>query len=127
MTRLHTLAALVDKELKRSKYYLDSRLSADSLSRKIGTNRNYLSRAIFFISGNNFCNYVNQLRIEELLSGGASVMQSKDTLYDAALVCGFNNRRTFYRAFLREKGLSPDDFVAIHKSLSLHRKNQQQQ
>jgi len=40
-------------------------------------------------------------------------------LYQTALVCGFNSRRTFDRAFLKEKGMLPDDFVARHKSLSL--------
>jgi len=125
LPRLQPLAESVDKELKRGKYYLDSRLSLDTLSRKVGTNRSYLSQAIYYVSGCNFCGYMNQLRIEELLHGGAPVLQSENALYDAALACGFNNRRTFYRAFLKEKGLLPGDFVARYKILPLHHKNQQ--
>ena len=125
MDRLQPLAASVDKELKRGKYYLDSRLSLAALSRKVGTNRSYLSQAIFYVSGSNFCNYMNQLRIEELLNGGSPILRDENALYDAALECGFNNRRTFYRAFLKEKGLLPGDFVARYKILPLHHKNQQ--
>ena len=119
MAHLQQLAVSVDKELKRGKYYLDSRLSIGSLSRKVGTNRSYLSQVIFFVSGYNFCGYMNHLRIEELLSGGSSVLRDENALYNAALDCGFNNRRTFYRAFLREKGVLPGDFVAQYKILTL--------
>ncbi|MCL2502859.1 MAG: hypothetical protein FWE99_06985, partial [Bacteroidales bacterium] len=86
MDRLQTLAVSIDKKLRRDKYYLDSQLSLSALSRKVGTNRSYLSRAIFFVSGCNFCNYMNQLRIEELLSMGEPVLQSEDELYGASLV-----------------------------------------
>ena len=125
MANLQILAVSVDRELKRGKYYLDARLSLTVLSRKVGTNRNYLSQVIFFVSGCNFCGYMNQLRIKELLGGGASVLQSEHTLFDAALDCGFTSKRTFYRAFYKEKGLLPGDFVARHKQLSLQGKNQQ--
>ena len=97
-----------------------------TLSRKVGTNRSYLSQAISFGLGNNFCNYMNQLRIEEIMRYGTHVRLSEELLYETALICGFNSRRTFYRAFLREVGMLPGDFVAQYKRLSLQENNRQQ-
>jgi AraC-like DNA-binding protein len=117
--RLKQLVSLADKEVRRSKYFLDPQINIYSLSRKVGTNRSYLSQAIAFGHGINFCSYVNQLRIEEILQSGGHALMDEDALYSFALVCGFNNRRTFYRAFLRETGMLPADFVARYKRLPL--------
>jgi AraC-like DNA-binding protein len=114
--RLHQLALTVDRDVRHAKYFLDSQLSLASLSRKIGTNRSYLSQAIAYLTGVNFCSYINQLRIEEILQYKNLALQSEEALYNTALVCGFNCRRTFYRAFFREMGIMPADFVAQYKS-----------
>jgi AraC-like DNA-binding protein len=118
------LAATVDKEVRRGKQFLDPRLNLTSLSRKVGTNRSYLSQVISFCFDTNFCAYLNELRIEEIMRYGTHVLHSEELLYDTALMCGFNNRRTFYRAFLREVGMLPSDFVAQYKRVSLQENNQ---
>ena len=112
--------------MQQHKYYRNPEISLTSLSRHIGTNRSYLSLTISYGYGCNFCTYINRLRIKELVGYGGSVLQSDDSFYDAALACGFNSRRTFYRAFLREKGILPTDFVTQYKMITLHGKNQQQ-
>jgi len=109
--------------MQRHKYYLDPQISLTSLSRQIGTNRSYLSVAIGYGYGCNFCTYINRLRIEEAIGYGKQALQSEESLYDTAINCGFNSKRTFNRAFLKEKGLLPVDFVARHKRLSLQNKN----
>ena len=119
------MADLTDREVRCHKYFLDPHISLDSLSRKIGTNRTYLTQAILWGSGCSFCTYVNQLRIDEVVQKGEQVLQSEDLLFNTALACGYNNRRTFKRAFFREMGISPADFVAQHKLLSLQQDNQQ--
>ena len=106
---------MVDKEMRCHKYFLDQSLCLDSLSRKVGTNRTYLTQAILWGSGYSFCTYVNQLRIEEVMQKGEQVLQSEALLFNTALTCGYNNRRTFKRAFLRKMGISPADFVTQHK------------
>jgi len=116
--RLKQLALLVDKEVRRRKYFLDPQISITSLCRKVGTNRSYLSQAISFGCGANFCAYINQLRIEEIMCYDKRVLTNEESLYDAALACGFNSRRTFYRAFMHEMGMLPADFVAQYKRLS---------
>jgi len=104
------------------KYFLDPELSLESLSRHIGTNRSYLSLAIMYGHGSNFNTYINRLRIKELFKHNHKTRLSEKSFYDTALICGFNSKRTFNRAFFREKGLSPIDFVAQYKRLSLQEK-----
>ena len=65
---------------------------------------------------------MNQLRIEEIMRYGDKILNNEQLLYDTAIMCGFNSRRTFNRAFLREVGMMPSDFVTQYKSLSLRDK-----
>jgi len=101
--------------MPRRKYYLEQGLTLDSLSRKLGTNRSYLSKVISKLTGCNFCTYINQLRMEEImLHYGDDAVESESALYEAALQCGFNSRRTFNRVFLKEMGMLPCDFVVVY-------------
>jgi len=109
--------------MEQFKYYLDPGLSLESLSRHIGTNRSYLSLAIMYGHGCNFNTYINRMRIKELFKYGHQIRLSEKSFYDTALICGFNSKRTSNRAFLREKGLSPINFVARYKRLPLQEKN----
>jgi len=99
--------------MQHKKYFLDPAINLDSLSRKLGTNRSYLSQAIFGIGGCHFYTYINQLRIEEMMRRGDDVMMSKEALYEMAFQCGFDNRRTFNRVFFRETGMLPCDFLYL--------------
>ena len=107
---------MVEREMQRQKYFLEPGLTLDSLSRKVGTNRSYLSQVIYGVAGCNFCTYINRLRMEELMHCGDDAMESENALYDRALHCGFNSKRNFNRVFLREMGMLPCDFVAMYKN-----------
>ncbi|MDR2585128.1 MAG: AraC family transcriptional regulator [Prevotellaceae bacterium] len=122
--RLQDIKEKLEKEIQHHKYYRDPEINLDTLSRYIGTNRSYLSITIMYGYGCNFCTYINRLRLAEIFDYGDSVFQSEDSLYDIAVMCGFNSKRTFNRAFSREKGLLPIDFVAGYKKLSLQNHNQ---
>lgn len=111
--------------MQQCKYYLDPKISLMSLSRHIGTNRSYLSLAIFYGYGCNFCTYINNLRIKELIDNGDDALQSKQSFYNTAWNCGFNSKRTLDRAFLKEKGLLPVDFVAQQKRVPLQNQKKQ--
>ena len=122
--RLQQVKKQLESQMQRHKYYRNPQINLTLLSRQIGTNRSYLSFAIMYGYGCNFCTYINRLRLAETLNNVHRSLQSEDSLYDTALSCGFNSKRTFNRAFLREKGLLPVDFVAQHKRLSLQNKNE---
>ena len=105
----------IDSLMRKEKYFLNPRISLSHLVRITGTNRSYLSRAIFQTCGTHFCDYVNGWRVREVISR-VTARTDKVSLYEEALVCGFNHRRTFYRAFVRETGIPPLDFMRKQKS-----------
>jgi|GEM_PF-6193578 AraC-type DNA-binding domain-containing proteins len=105
----------VDSLMREEKYYLDSRISLSHLVRITGTNRTYLSRAIFHSCGAHFCDYVNGWRVREVIAK-IKTLADDVSLYEVALACGFNHRRTFYRAFVRETGIPPLDFMKRQES-----------
>ena len=60
----------------------------------------------------NFFNYINQLRINAFLDKIASNEQAQKTLEALAGECGFQGRSTFIRAFKKETGQTPSDYLS---------------
>lgn len=55
----------------------------------------------------NFCNYINILRINEACE---LILQSDKSLTQIAEECGFESLRTFNRAFLKHRGITPTQY-----------------
>ncbi len=96
----------IEKEMMLNKTFLDPDLSLESLSRVIGTNRTYVSKAIME-RGSGFRSYINNLRTEHLIS----LINEDPEIYNypkdgemLALDSGFSNRRSMDRALKTEKG-----------------------
>jgi AraC-like DNA-binding protein len=97
----------VEDYIESSQCYCDADLTLDSLSKELGINRTYLSNAINK-TNDNFKSLINRYRIRlaiRLLSENNS-----RTMEDIAYSTGFNNRKSFYNAFLSIAGLSPSQF-----------------
>jgi AraC-like DNA-binding protein len=83
-------------------------LSLADLARRLGTNTQYLSRALNDGLGQSFSQFVNRLRVEE----------AKRRLADAAdittiaLEVGFGSKASFNRAFRTIVGTTPSDYRA---------------
>ena len=79
-------------------------ITLSSAARAIGYNKNYLSRCFHQATGVNFRQFVNYQRVQcackELQQGGRSISE-------AALASGFQNLRSFNRAFRALMGESP--------------------
>ena len=84
-------------------YYRDN-ITLGSAARAIGYNENYLSRCFHQATGVNFRQFLNYQRVQcvcrELQQGGRSISE-------AALASGFQNLRSFNRAFRALMGASP--------------------
>lgn len=91
-------------------WYLDPELSLADLARRLGTNANYVSRAINEGLGMNFSTFVNGLRCEAV----AARLRAGDTtdLLLLALDAGFSAKASFNRAFLAAYGMSPSAYRA---------------
>lgn len=105
--------------MESEKIYKEPNLTVNNIAKQINTNRNYLSNSIATYANTNFNNFINSYRIRE--AKRMILQNSSLTLNEVMYACGFNSRTTFYMAFQKFTGMSPQQF----KELSLTRKTQQ--
>lgn len=100
-----TLPAIIEEE----ELYLNPTLSIKELASHIGTNRTYLSKYFTHIQQTTFYDYINRLRIEKK---SIPLMQCHPeyTLEKIAAESGFQSLSTFYRSFLKLKGIKPSEY-----------------
>ena len=84
-------------------------LTLDTVSHAMGVSRSHLSHVFSEQLNINFRKYVNILRIDEARS---LLEQTQMTVTEICFMCGYNNPRTFHRAFLEECGMQPGEFRA---------------
>jgi AraC-like DNA-binding protein len=105
------IMALIKEEMSVHYAYREPGLTAELLAARLGVHRNALSQAINSMTGSNFNQYVNSLRIKEairLMEGKQHKDLHIDEIYEGA---GFGNHTSFYRAFKQFTGLSPIEFL----------------
>ncbi len=100
----------LDRLVIDQKYYQTPNLTIKHLSQKLDIHSKFLSQVINEIHNQNFCDYINTLRIEE----AKSLLKDKETDYKTILeVCykvGFNSKSTFNAVFKKQTGLTPTAF-----------------
>lgn len=97
--------------MQTQKAFQDPELSLASVARELKTNPALISRTINQGFEQNFNDFVNRFRIgavKELLDNGE---HKKQTLLGIAFDCGFNSKATFNRAFKKDTGLSPKEWL----------------
>ncbi len=97
--------------MQEDKLYEDAELTLSQLAKKLSTNSSVLSKVINQGFGLNFNDFVNEYRVLaviELLKAGE---QKNQTLLGIAFDCGFNSKATFNRAFKKQVGLSPKEWI----------------
>ncbi len=101
----------VTMSMQEDKLYEDAELTLSQLAKKLSTNTSVLSKVINQGFGLNFNDFVNEYRVQaviELLKAGE---QKNQTLLGIAFDCGFNSKATFNRAFKKQVGLSPKEWI----------------
>ncbi|WP_295940660.1 helix-turn-helix domain-containing protein [uncultured Alistipes sp.] len=104
------IMVLVVQEMNLNHAYREPGFTAESFAERLEVHRNSLSRAINRVTGGNFSQYINGLRIKEavrLISGTSHSDLRMEELYEQV---GFVNYTTFYRTFKQFTGLSPVEF-----------------
>jgi AraC-like DNA-binding protein len=97
--------------LMQGKQFLRKDLTADSVARELGTNRDYLSRAISS-QQLHFNELINKYRIEE----AAKILSNKcdkRNRYNLNIIAsdvGFKSMSVFIEAFRKQTGLNPAQF-----------------
>ncbi len=105
----------IEQLLKEELLYQDPDLSLFDLAKKLTTNVSLLSKIINRGFNSNFNDLINSYRIKqyvELLNKGE---HKRQTLLSLAFECGFNSKTTFNRAFRKQTGLSPQQYIKTNK------------
>jgi AraC-like DNA-binding protein len=109
----HVDNALIEKLIRfmeEKKPYLDPELSLSTLSKAIGVNRNQLSQLINEGTGENFYDFVNKYRVEEVKRLMIDPQKQNYNLLGLALEAGFKSKSTFNLIFKRFTGLTPTEY-----------------
>ena len=96
--------------MRESIRYLESNymnsITLEDAARNVNLSSYYFSRLFKKISGMNFKQYLNSIRVEKAES---KIKNTGMPITDIALECGFNSIRTFNRVFKSARGCAPSD------------------
>lgn len=104
-------ASLYDElttKMVSEKLYTDNDLSLPKLATEIGVSANYLSQVINQQAGQNFFDFINRYRVDEVKHQIHSMPDA--TVLALALNSGFNSKSAFYTAFRKHTGLTPSQY-----------------
>ncbi|MEM9840269.1 MAG: AraC family transcriptional regulator [Pseudomonadota bacterium] len=93
--------------IKANAWYLETNFSLSGLSRRVGMNQAYVSRALNQGIGESFSHVINKLRIDHAKS---LIDQGEQTMLDIALASGFGSKASFNRAFKTHEGCTPSAY-----------------
>jgi AraC-like DNA-binding protein len=97
--------------LDQQKPYLISELTLSQLAAMMTVNSGLLSKVINMGYNLNFNDFINGYRIKEVLSRINNQQHKKVTLLGIALDSGFNSKATFNRAFKKQTGKTPVEYI----------------
>ena len=94
----------------KDKIYLNSNLTLDFISDKLGLSSSYLSRIINTEMNKSFTDYLNELRVKEAQTYLKNPEFTKYTVLAMGLEAGFNSKSAFYNVFKKQTGLTPSQY-----------------
>lgn len=98
---------LVEKAISYMKSNYNSELKLEDLAMKSFISKNYFSKLFKEVTGTNFSDYVQNLRIDE----ACTLLKNTDMkITDIAFHTGFKDIKFFYDVFKKITGLTPGDY-----------------
>jgi AraC-like DNA-binding protein len=100
----------LEQLMQQEKIYLNPELRLNELAVLLGTNRTYASQLIHNRRNLNFCDYVNDYRIQHAKRLLSETTDEPLPIEEVALRSGFASNSTFYRVFTGKEGISPSRY-----------------
>jgi len=106
-----TIKEKIEQALETDRLYRNNSLGLGQLSEYINVDRYKVSEVINTQYAKNFYNLLNSYRIGEAkeLLVSSPLLSVKCIMYEV----GFNSKNSFYSAFKKDTGLSPNDFRSM--------------
>lgn len=98
------------KLVEEDKPFLNPNIKAKELAESLGISVNNLSQLLNQYEGKSFYQFINDLRIEEVIRLMCSEAFSNLSNEGMAYQSGFNSRSTFTKAFNQKMGVSPSEY-----------------
>ncbi len=99
-------------DFEEKKNYLKNDLTLNKMSKSLKTNSSYLSKVINMEKQKNFANYVNDLRIEYCKEKIEKDKKFRSySVKSMAQEVGFNNIQSFAKAFFKQEGCNPAEYI----------------
>lgn len=95
---------------KEQHIYTDSTLNREKIAEKLGISAGYVSQIINTITEDNFANYINQYRVEAVKEMISNSDYQNYNLLAMGLESGFTSKATFYKAFKKHTGQTPNEY-----------------
>lgn|GEM_PF-2340239 len=105
------LIAKLELLMEQNKLYLNQEITLYDLATLLGTNTNYLSRAINETYSINFNRYINSLRVEKVIELMKENQKVQYSLWGLGQQAGFYSKSAFIIAFKRITGLTPNEYA----------------
>ncbi|MCP2028797.1 AraC-like DNA-binding protein [Flavobacterium sp. HSC-32F16] len=100
---------------KEQHIYTDSTLSREKIAEELGISSGYVSQIVNTITGDNFANYINQYRVEAVKEMISNSDYENYNLLTIGLESGFTSKTTFYKAFKKVTGQTPNEYRNSNK------------
>lgn len=101
--------------MKEKKPYLNGELSAGELAQQLNISVNHLSQVLNTVQGQNFFDFVNGYRVQEVIEKMKDPRNHHLTLLAIALDSGFNSKTSFNNIFKKVTSQTPSQYF---KSIS---------
>ena len=101
----------IDKQIKESQCYKQTDLTIVDLSNLTGIHTKQISHSINSKLNSNFNTFINSYRIDDAKNMLLNADYSNISIEGIGLSVGFQSKSTFYRAFKKETGLTPKEFI----------------
>lgn len=100
---------------KEQHIYTDSTLNREKVAEKLGISAGYVSQIVNTITGDNFANYISQYRVEAVKEMISNSDYENYNLLTMGLESGFTSKTTFYKAFKKVTGQTPNEYKNTSK------------